>query len=60
MVRGSHLSLDPRTIGVTDRSPPAQVSSVDFPARPDCYLCHIQNGTAVGQIAAPPGRIALP
>jgi hypothetical protein len=26
----------------------------------DCNLCHTQNGTAVGQIAAPPGRIALP
>ena len=26
----------------------------------DCNLCHSQNGTAVGQIAAPPGRIALP
>jgi hypothetical protein len=26
----------------------------------DCNLCHTQSGTAVGQIAAPPGRIALP
>jgi len=26
----------------------------------DCNLCHSQNGTPVGQIAAPPGRIALP
>jgi len=83
MVRGSHISRDPRTIGVTDRPPPAQVSSVGFPAKPtrgfdavsfngktrsmstqvpsgDCNLCHTQNGTAVGQIAAPPGRIALP
>ena len=26
----------------------------------DCNICHTQNGTAVGGIAAPPGRIALP
>lgn len=26
----------------------------------DCNLCHTQNGTAIGQIATPPGRIALP
>ena len=26
----------------------------------DCNLCHTQGGTAVGQIAAPPGRVALP
>ncbi|HVP59282.1 MAG TPA: hypothetical protein VMT11_01860 [Myxococcaceae bacterium] len=26
----------------------------------DCNGCHTQNGTAVGGIAAPPGRIALP
>jgi mono/diheme cytochrome c family protein len=26
----------------------------------DCNACHTQNGTAVGGIAAPPGRIALP
>ena len=26
----------------------------------DCNTCHTQNGTAVGGIAAPPGRIALP
>lgn len=26
----------------------------------DCNSCHTQNGTSVGGIAAPPGRIALP
>ena len=26
----------------------------------DCNACHTQNGTAVGGIGAPPGRIALP
>jgi hypothetical protein len=26
----------------------------------DCNLCHTKQGTAVGQIAAPPGRVALP
>ncbi len=26
----------------------------------DCNACHTQNGTSVGGIAAPPGRVALP